>query len=118
MSPAEERFVAQTTLLPWLVAEAVCGEAGRALGTREPYRHAPALAARAVRLYAVNPPFARRLRARGEGGREWLCAFLRHWLAAALQRTTPHLARALPSGFALGAPTGGTCHFARGPAGV
>lgn len=106
MSSAEARFAAETTLLPWLVAEAVCGEAARALGTQEPYRHAPALAARAVRLYDVNPPFARRLRARGEAGREWLCAFLRHWLAAALHRTDPRLARALPPGFALGVKGG------------
>ena len=99
--------MAATGLLPWLVAESVCGEAARALGSEVPRALAPALAGRAVRVFAANAAFARRLRAPGETGREWLRAFLRHWLAARLARRAPALARALPSSFALGVPVRG-----------
>ncbi len=102
MSPAEERVARETGLLPWLVAEAVCAEAARLLGSEEPYRYAPRLAARAVQLYAVNAPFARRLRAPGERGREHLRAFLRHWLAARLARDHRALYHRLPPAYSVG----------------
>lgn len=104
MTPAEARFAAETALLPWLVAEAVCGEAARALESEVPRSFAPRLAARAVRLYAVNPPFARRLRTPGNVGREWLRTFLRHWLASRLARQYPALFHRLPSSFCVGWP--------------
>lgn len=104
MTPAEMRFVAKTTLLPWLVAEAVCGEAARWLESEVPRSFAPQLAARAVRLYAVNPPFARRLRSPGNVGREWLRIFMRHWLAGRLALQHPALFHRLPSSFCVGWP--------------
>lgn len=86
MNAPDLRFVAEPTLLPWLVAEAVCGEAARWLASAVPRSLAPRLAARAVRFYAVNQPFARRRRASGNVGREWSRTFLRHWLASRLAR--------------------------------
>ena len=83
--------MAATGLLPWLVAESVCGEAARALGSEMPRKFAPALASRAVRVFAANAAFVRRLRAPGETGQEWLRAFLRHWLAARLAHRAPAL---------------------------
>ena len=72
-----------TPLIPELIADMVIGEAGPLI------EHAPAdplarLAARAERHYqgAGGPQFAKRLRSKC--GREYLHAFMRHWLAAEL----------------------------------
>lgn len=72
-----------TPLLPHLVADCVCAEAGPLI------EHAPAdaparLAERAERHYqgAGGPQFAKRLRS--ASGREYLYAFMWHWLAAEL----------------------------------
>jgi hypothetical protein len=96
------RLECETPLLPLLVAEGVCAEAARLLGDDGPMNEAPALAARARRLYRMNEKFATRLRERGNGGLEWLRAFMRHWLTARLRRTRPSLARRLPCAFAVG----------------
>ena len=61
------------------------------------------LSARAVRLCSANRTFARRLRAKGNAGRECLQSFMRHWLAARLARQHPVLFRLLPLVFSLGA---------------
>ena len=72
-----------TPLLPEVIADAVCREAGELL------KHAPAdvrshLCERAERHYqgAGGPAFAKRIR--GKYGREALYSFMRHWLAAML----------------------------------
>ena len=104
MTAAEMRFADETKLLPWLVAETVCGEAARWLESEVPRRLAPLLAARAVRLYPENQSFARRLRAPGNAGREQLRVFMRHWLASRLARQHPALFQRLPSSFCVGWP--------------
>ena len=98
------RLELETPLLPLLVAESVCAEAANFLNNDAPMAEAPALAARARRLYRRNEKFAARLRERGNGGRESLRAFMRHWLTARLSRTAPRLAGKLPNGFAIGVP--------------
>ncbi len=65
-------------------------------------RYAPALAARAVRIYAHNAAFARRMHAPGNTGREWLRSFMRHWLAAHLARYHRRLFDRLPSSYCMG----------------
>lgn len=96
------RLDRDTPLLPRLVAEGVCAEAAAWLDDDCPMALAPVLAARATRLYKHNPAFARRLRVSGNEGREWLRAFLRHWLATRLHRQHPALYERLPSAFCLG----------------
>jgi hypothetical protein len=102
--PRAPRLEEETPLLARIVAETICAEAAAWLEDDEPMRYAPALAARAVRLYARNPSFAKRLQAPGNTGREWLRVFLRHWLAARLKRHHRALFDRLPQSFALGAP--------------
>ena len=101
--PARLRLDRDTPLLPRIVAESICAEAATWLDDDRPLAFAPTLAARAMRLYACNPAFARRMRAADNEGREWLRAFLRHWLAARLHREHRDLYQRLPSSFSLGA---------------
>lgn len=74
-----------TPLVPEILADVVVREAGDLIG----HLHAPAeivshLAARAERHYAGDggSKFAKRIRSKH--GREYLHAFMRHWLAAEL----------------------------------
>jgi hypothetical protein len=46
--------------------------------------------------------FRQRIRARGNAGRAWLYAFMRHWLIALLTHHHPTLARRLSREFAIG----------------
>ena len=96
----EPRLERESMLLPHLCAEKVCREAAHLLNSPAPLRFAPWLARRARHLYATNAKFNRRLR--GAVGREWLYAFLRHWLSARLARRYPMLARHLPTDFKIG----------------
>ena len=87
-------------MLPHACAWLVCHEATVMLRSEIPMRYVPWLTRRARQLYAVNAKFNRRLR--GASGREWLHAFLRHWLTGRLIREHRQLARRIPSGFAIG----------------
>jgi hypothetical protein len=51
---------------------------------------------------AANESFRRKLR--GKLGREWLYAFMRHWLAAELKRSQPAIFNRLPPRYAVGVP--------------
>lgn len=93
-----------TPLLPRIVAESICGEAATFLRDDLPMQYAARLAARAVRLYACNAAFARRMRAPGNTGREWLRSFMRHWLASYLSRDHRRLFDRLPSSYCVGEP--------------
>lgn len=94
-------------LLPWVVAERVCEEAGRYLGVVVPRRRARWLAAKAEACFQGNERFRRRMR--GEAPVEWLRVFMRHWLASLLKLEQPDLWRALPDSYHLGRalPAGG-----------
>lgn len=87
-----------TALLPYVVADNVIREAVAhcsIAGTRE---LADKLANDADRIYQRNDHFAKRMR--GKDGREYLYAFMRHWLSADLGKrgiTVPaHFANGLP----------------------
>jgi hypothetical protein len=74
-----------TPLIPSIIAENVVAEVGDLIHYLNPTDPAGArLVRRAEHLYQVNPEFAKKLRRRGNGGRDTLYAFMRHWLAAYL----------------------------------
>ena len=98
---SEPRLERETPLLARVCAERVCAQAASLLDSEAPMAFEARLARRARHLYAVNIPFNHRLR--GSNCREWLYAFMRHWLAGWLARTTPALAHALPEDFTRGA---------------
>lgn len=60
------------------------------------------LCERARRSAEANESTRRKLR--GAQGREWLYSFMRHWLAAELDRTQPAVFRRLHARFAMGEP--------------
>ena len=110
------RLECETPILSDLVAESVCAKAANWLHDNRPMRFAPALAARARRIYEMNASFATRLR--GADGIEWLRVFLRHWLAGRLRRECRDLFNRLPPEFANGIslPAHSACAEAKSPA--
>ncbi len=92
----------ETPLLALAAACSVVEEAAVVVGRPLPPRLAVRLAHRARRVYSQSESFRRKVRTRGDSGREWLHAFLRHWLAALLREECPALFRRLPTAFANG----------------
>jgi hypothetical protein len=101
----------ETVILPVVVAEAVIHELafylhGRGIALDVNDTLADKLADRAEHCYAVNPAFRKRIRSQadqGRAGRDWLYAFMRHWLSAEF----PHgseIHRNLPYNFCIGRP--------------
>lgn len=84
--------------------EAVCEEAGVWLGQPLPRRWVRELTARANTLYAHNPRFRRKIRANGNHGRDYLWAFVRHWLSGLMWERRPHLHARLPGSYSIGPP--------------
>jgi hypothetical protein len=80
--------------------ELVCEEASLRLGEPLPRAWVWELAQRANVLYQHNAKFRRLLRKHGDAGRDWLLAFMRHWLYALLASRRPDLCERLP-GFPL-----------------
>lgn len=95
-------FERQTTWCPLYIAWQVLDEARDYFRTEFSERYAEQLAARAERVFALNPFWQRRYRR--ANGREELLASMRHWLAGVLAREKPTLFRALPEGYKLGQP--------------
>ncbi|HLP09166.1 MAG TPA: hypothetical protein VK178_13455 [Opitutaceae bacterium] len=93
-----------TPLVALAAARSVLDEAAVLVGRPLPARFAARLAHRARRVYAHSDSFRRKLRARGDSGRDWLHVFLRHWLAALLRDECPALFARLPAAFANGNP--------------
>lgn len=60
------------------------------------------LAERAEVIYAHNARFRQLLRQRGNAGRDWLWAFMRHWLSARIGEYHPHLHARLPASYCVG----------------
>ena len=90
--------------MPLWIAEGVCAEAARFLGEAMPERYPGWLASRAERCFRGSAQFRKSMRARGNGGRDSLRMFMRHWLASLLHTERPDLHRALPPDFDLGRP--------------
>lgn len=99
LRPGLER---DTQLMPWLVAESVCGEVARFLGVEIPTRYAVWIEARAELTYAKDGHFRKLMRGRGNAPRDWLRVYMRHWLAGLLGLERPDLYECLPDTFALG----------------
>lgn len=104
MKPRTPQIELDTPLVPRAVAEAVREEAEVWLGEPLPRRWRVELIARANTVYARNPRFRARLRRGADAGRDWLWAFMRHWLAALIQRHRPHLHARLPQSYNVGHP--------------
>lgn len=96
-----------TPLMPAVIADSVLTEVARCLpldlhdGGRA---MADRLADRAERIYAANPDFRRKIKARGDSGRDHLYMFMRHWASSEIQKCCPRVFRQLPDSFKLGRP--------------
>jgi len=91
-------------LLPWLIAECACQEVSTFLGVDLPPRYADWLTRKAEACYQKNRHFRRLMWSRGNAPREWLRAFMRHWIAALLGTERFDLLACLPTSFDLGQP--------------
>src|ERR1035437_8012936 len=101
LRPGLER---ETLLMPWLIAESICGEASLFLDVELPARYAVWMEAKAEVCYASPGHFRKLLRGRGNAPRDWLRVFMRHWLTGLLGVERPYLYECLPTSFALGHP--------------
>jgi len=90
--------------MPWLIADSVIYEASVFLDTELPSEWSDWLDQRAERCYAKNAHFRRIVRRRGNGGRDALYRFFRHWLASRLRRERHGLFRRLPRDYVVGVP--------------
>ncbi len=97
-----------TELMPWLIADSIITEVARwlDLDTSLPADWSDWLDRRAERCYAKSAHFHKLLHRRGNGGRDTLYAFMRHWLAAKMMKEAPALARRMPPEFANGIACG------------
>lgn len=102
------RLIADDTpILPMVVAKSVVDEVDRCypLPPGRAKDELPGkLAHHANLVYENNAAFRRKIRARGDKGRDALYAFMRHWLAAELHDTQPAIYRRLPERFRVGEP--------------
>ena len=89
-------------LTPLWVAETVVQEVERFLKAELPPHWARRLAAKAHYLYRRNQHFHKGLNRPGNGGRETLLMFLRHWTAGWLKRERYALYKKLPWSFGNG----------------
>ena len=92
-------FERDTLLTPLWVAESVVQETERFLQTHLPEDFAARLAAKAHYLYPRHAHFRKGLNRPGNGGRETLLMFMRHWTAGWLRRERPALYKRLPWSF-------------------
>ena len=92
----------ETQLMPWIVADSVCAEVSRFLNVELPSRYAAWLDAKAELCYAGHRHFRKLMRGRGNAPRDWLYAFMRHWLASILHLERPDLCCRLPVEFGEG----------------
>jgi hypothetical protein len=100
--PWRTRIEDDTSIVPRAVAEYMCEEASLWLGEPFPRAWVAELAERANVVYQHNAGFRRLPRRRGNAGRDWLIAFMRHWLCALLAGRRPDLYRRLPNSYAVG----------------
>jgi len=94
----------ETPLAAHVAAEAVLEEAQAYLNAELPRAWIAALSRRAQLHYANHPRFRKRLRSSGDKSREWLYAFMRHWLAARILKARPDLHAKLPDRYNVGEP--------------
>ena len=105
----------QTPLVPAAVARGVYSEVSVWLGAELPASWAELLTEKAELVSAHDPRFLRLLRQRGDRGRDWLWAFMRHWLAALLKQHRPTYFAHLPADYSRGQPLPALHHRAARP---
>jgi hypothetical protein len=88
--------------MPDVIAETVVQEAERFLDAELPADFAERLAAKAHYLYSRHKQFHKILNRRGNSGRDYLYAFMRHWTGSWLKRERYALFKQLPWEYALG----------------
>ena len=93
-----------TPIVPAAVAHAVWSEAVVWLGEELPRGWVRRLVAKADTIFSRNPGFRRRLLLQGNAGRDWLWAFMRHWLAALIWQHRRELYDRLPASYSVGEP--------------
>src|SRR2546425_3626602 len=98
------RIELDTPIVPSAIAAAVWEEAGVWLGQPLPRRWIRELTAYANTVYSHNPSFRRRVRGQGTTGRDYLWAFVRHWLAGLMWERRPQLLARLPNTYCVGHP--------------
>lgn len=91
-----------TPLVPRAAAEAVHEEASVWLDTELPRSWIPELTAKADTVAMRNRQFRRLIQCSGDTDRDWLWAFMRHWLSAKILAHDRQLHRFLPSTYASG----------------
>ena len=98
------RIELDTAIVPRAIAAAVVEEAGVWLGQPLPRRWIRELTAYANTVYVHNPSFRQRVRGQGTTGRDYLWAFVRHWLAGLMWERRPQLHARLPNTYCVGHP--------------
>ena len=95
-------IVGDTPMVTRAAAEAVWEEAHQLLGEELPQEWIDLLAEKAETIYAHSTRFRRRLRGANCSGRDWLWAFMRHWLADLVLKQEPAWYARLPVRYAVG----------------
>lgn len=77
----------ETPIMPIVIADSVIREL-LAFGIElpNPDEYADELATRADTAYQHNDDFRKKIRSAGNAGRDWLYAFMRHWLSSLVQK--------------------------------
>jgi len=99
----KERFIEKDTpILPHMIAEQVASEAARHTKSDKPLKHVKYLADKAHTIYNKNTHFAKKVRGRGNGGRDYLYMFMRHWISSKIKKDNPELHSKIPAAFSNG----------------
>ena len=101
-SRARRRIEHVTPVVPRAVAEGVWEEACVWLDEALPPAWIQRLEVRANVTFTRNARFRQTIRRGGDAGRDWLWAFMRHWLAAMIRRRDPRLYARLPAEYSAG----------------
>ena len=94
----------ETPIVPRAITTAIVEEAGVWLGQPLPRRWIRELTAYANSVYAHNPRFRRKVHGEGNTGRDYLWAFVRHWLTGLTWERRPQLHVRLPADYCVGRP--------------
>jgi DNA-binding ferritin-like protein len=100
----------ETPILPHVVADAVIHELAlyfyRKFKFELPNTQglADQLSKQAQQIYAHNEQFRKKLKSKGNAGRDYLYAFMRHWLSGLVKDTQPAMFDKIPADFRVGKP--------------
>jgi len=100
IQPLVTRFERETGCCPLIMACRTLDQLKNYFWTELPDDLAEEVAAKAEIVFAGNERMRRRFK--GRRGREWLIAFMQHWMSAALFKRNRRLALLLPGEFTFG----------------